>query len=284
MPGPASSAGARSDTDEAATIRSNRMRAWRLCLVSAVALAVVAGAVAAAVLVAIKMPAALALPVSAAVGVGATALLWLRSPGVVLRGLGAQPGDEELHPRLHNLVDGLCATMGLPHPRICVVDSPVPNALALGRSPEDAYLVVTSGLDRALGLVELEGVLAHELVHIKRHDTLLSGAAVTALGPASFVLGVPRASARVHRLIGPGRELGTDLRACAVVRYPPGLCSALDIMASTEFRPGSWPPSNRRTARLTRWLWVDPMAGTSGEPAEGNLDDTRVRAQALALR
>ena len=87
------------------------------------------------------------------------------------------------HPRLHNLVDGLCATMGLPRPIICLVDSPVPNAMAVGRDPATAWLIVTSGLDRSLTLVELEGVLAHELVHIKRHDTVVSGVAVIAALP-----------------------------------------------------------------------------------------------------
>ena len=65
-----------------------------------------------------------------------------RSSGRSGRG---RPGEEWEHPRLHNLVDGLCATMGLPRPAILVVDSPVPNAMAVGRDPRSAPLVVTSG-------------------------------------------------------------------------------------------------------------------------------------------
>ena len=100
--------------------------------------------------------------------------LWGLAPDAVVRAVGASPSEEWEYPRLHNLVDGLCATMGLPRPTICVVDSAVPNAMAVGRDPDSAKLVVTSGLDESLTLVELEGVLAHELVHIKRHDTVVA--------------------------------------------------------------------------------------------------------------
>jgi Zn-dependent protease with chaperone function len=147
--------------------------------------------------------------------------LFQRAPGAVLRAVGARPSQEDDRPRLHNLVDGLCATMGLPQPAICVVDSPVPNAMAVGRDPRGATLVVTSALDHSLTLVELEGVLAHELVHIKRHDTVLAAVAVTTAVPLSLLVGLPRATTRIHSLIGSGREFAADQRAAAVVR--PGL-------------------------------------------------------------
>ncbi len=77
-------------------------------------------------------------------------VLWQRAPGPVLRAVGAATQPRGDRPRLHNLVDGLCATMGLPQPAIAVVDSPVPNAMALGRDPRSATLVVTSALDQVL--------------------------------------------------------------------------------------------------------------------------------------
>ena len=74
--------------------------------------------------------------------------------------------------------------------------SDVPNALALGRDQKSAILVVTSGLEESLGLVELEGVLAHELVHIKRNDTVLSAVAVIVALPWPFCGALRPASTR----------------------------------------------------------------------------------------
>jgi Zn-dependent protease with chaperone function len=187
-------------------------------------------------------------------------------------------------PRLHNLVDGLCATMGLPAPDICVVDSAIPNAMAVGGDPRSATLVVTSALEYSLTLVELEGVLAHELVHVKRHDTVVAALAVTTMAPWSALVGADRAAARVHALAGRGREFDADRRAAGVVRYPPGIGSALETMLEGSGVGEPWPPGRSRTAALTRWLWIDPTVGTgSGPPPTGNLDDTRVRVAALAL-
>ncbi|MGD0312440.1 MAG: M48 family metalloprotease [Acidimicrobiales bacterium] len=210
---------------------------------------------------------------------------WRRAPGAVLRSLGARPSMEADRPRLHNLVDGLCATMGLAAPAISVVDSEVPNAMAVGHDPRTATLVVTSALDRSLSLVELEGVLAHELVHVKRHDTAVAALAATTMAPWSVLVGMDRAAARVHALAGQGREFEADRRAAVVVRYPPGIGSALETMLEGPRTADPWPPGRGRTATLTRWLWIDPTVGAAtGTSPAGNLDDTRVRAAALALQ
>jgi heat shock protein HtpX len=235
-------------------------------------------------LAAVGLPVGLAAAAFVVVASAVLVALWQRAPGAVMRSVGARPSEEADRPRLHNLVDGLCATMGLPRPAIAVVDSPVPNAMAVGRDPATATLVVTTGLDHALTLVELEGVLAHELVHIKRHDTVLATVAVSVLAPASLLLGIPSATDRVHSVIGRGRAFDADQRAAGVVRYPPGIGSALESMLEGADPSDSWPPGQGRTAALTRWLWVDPMVGApAGESMEGNLDDTRVRAAALSL-
>ena len=266
-------------TEEASAVRSNRRRAITLCLLPGLVTGLIIGLV--LVLA--------GLPLFGAAGfvlVVVVLSLWLyrTAPGAVARAVGARPSTEWEQPRLHNLVDGLCATMGLPRPAIAVVESPVPNAMALGRDPASAVLVVTSGLDQALSLVELEGVLAHELVHIKRRDALLAGVAVIVTVPWSAVRGIANGTATVHRRIGRGREFSADQRAATVVRYPAGICSALDAMVDRPWSPPEWPPGRSRTAALTRWLWFDPMAGISAdESTEGNLDDTRVRAAALSL-
>lgn len=263
---------------EEAAANTNRRKALALCFIPGGAL----GVVLAVVLIAVGQP----LPALAALVVitsGAAGWLWHTAPGSVLRALHASPSVEADRPRLHNLVDGLCATMGLERPAIAVVESDVPNAMALGRDPKSATLVVTSGLDRLLTLVELEGVLAHELVHIKRRDTGLAAVAVLVAVPWAMVRGTPVGADAVHRLVGRGREFSADQRAALVVRYPSGIGSALGTMLG-EPVAGTWPPASGRVAALTRWLWIDPMAGTTaGESAEGNLDDTRVRAAALAL-
>lgn len=225
--------------------------------------------------------------VCVALTLAGTAWLWRTGSNLVLRSVGARLSDEDERPRLHNVVDGLCATMGLPRPTVYVVDHPVPNALSIGRDPQSASIVVTTGLVDALTLVEMEGVLAHELVHIKRHDTLRAAVAVAVV--ASFAAVSGSGAGIVHSLIGSGREFSADQRAAGIVRYPPGLGSALEMMAASSRAQPSWPPGTGRLAPITRWLWIDPMAGAGagdGRHAaslEGNLDDTGVRAAALAL-
>jgi Zn-dependent protease with chaperone function len=264
--------------DEERIIHTNRRRAHTACLIPALVVGVVVGAVLAAVGLPLEGIAALVL---------LTALLfwwgWRGATPSVLRSLGARPSQEEERPRLHNLVDGLCATMGLPSPAILVVENARPNALAVGRDPRSASLVVTSGLDDALSLVELEGVLAHELVHVKRHDTLLAGVAVRVMTPVAALVGTERGADYVHRLVGPGREFSADQRAASVVHYPTGLSSALRTMAGAEGISTPWGPGVSRVAGLTRWLWIDPGDAGSRTPADGELDDPEVRAAALSL-
>ncbi len=257
----------------------NRQRALLLCVLPPGVLGVV---VAVVLLVLGQVLVALgALVLVTAIG---AAWLWRTAPDTVLGALGAKPSNEDDRPRLHNLVDGLCATMGLDRPAIAVVESEVPNALALGRDPKSATLVVTSGLDRFLTLVELEGVLAHELVHIKRNDTARSAVAVLVAVPWTVVRGIPAGVDAVHGLVGRGREFSADQRAALVVRYPSGIGAALGAMLEGSARITDWPPVPGRIAALTRWLWVDPMAGpTGGGSPVGNLDDTSVRAAALTL-
>jgi Zn-dependent protease with chaperone function len=266
-------------SEEASVVRGNRRRAGVLCVTPGL----LAGAVVGIVLVALGLP-LIGVMALVVVAVVLSVWLWRAAPGIVMRSVGGQPSDEWEYPRLHNLVDGLCATMGLPRPTVCIVDSPVPNAMAVGRDPATALLVVTSGLDRSLTLVELEGVLAHELVHIKRHDTVVAALAVVTTIPWAVVAGTSKGADRVHTLIGRGREFSADQRAAGVVRYPPGLCSALEVMMERPAPIAPWPPGNGRAAALTRWLWIDALTAPGEPSVEGNLDDTGVRAAALSLR
>jgi heat shock protein HtpX len=85
-------------------------------------------------------------------------------------------------PQLHNVVEGLCIAAGLPKPKVYIVDDPAPNAFAFGRSPNHAGVAVTSGLLNLMSRRELEGVLAHELSHIKNRDVQVTTLAVTTVG------------------------------------------------------------------------------------------------------
>ena len=98
----------------------------------------------------------------------------------------ARPTREQYR-RLHNLVEGLCIAGGLPKPRVYVVDDPAPNAFATGRNPKHAAIAVTTGLLEKMNRVELEGVLAHELSHIRNYDILVSTLAVTLVGAVALL-------------------------------------------------------------------------------------------------
>jgi heat shock protein HtpX len=90
-------------------------------------------------------------------------------------------GPDQAH-TLHNVVEGLCIATGMPKPRIFIVDDPAPNAFAFGRSPNRAGVAVTSGLLNLMSRRELEGVLAHELSHVRNRDTQVNTLAVTTVG------------------------------------------------------------------------------------------------------
>ena len=102
----------------------------------------------------------------------------------------AKPADPQQYQRLHNLVEGLCIAAGLPKPRVYIVDDPAPNAFATGRNPKHAAIAVTTGLLEKLNRVELEGVIAHELSHVRNYDILVSTLAVTLVGSIALLTNI----------------------------------------------------------------------------------------------
>ncbi len=112
---------------------------------------------------------------------------YFNSDKVALAASHAKPADETEYRRYHNLVEGLCIAAGLPKPRLYVVDDPAPNAFATGRNPKHAALAVTTGLLEKMNRVELEGVLAHELSHVKNYDILVTTVAVIAVGAIALL-------------------------------------------------------------------------------------------------
>lgn len=252
-------------------VAANRRRAIRLCAYTAA-------------IPALLMFALLTVSVDVVAGVVALVVsgaafmygMWRLSPRVALRRIGARPADEDDDPRLFNVTEGLCATFGLAMPALHILDDPVLNACALGRDARRSDLVVTSGLLRTLHLVELEGVIAHELAHVKRGDNGVSCVAVT----LATLWGGEKT---LRRCVGENREYRADVVGASIVRYPSGLLGALcSMMESPPPVEGSLFASPTRFG-ATRWVWIDPAVGHREDPVyPGDLDATWVRAAALS--
>ncbi len=99
----------------------------------------------------------------------------------------ARQVSNEESPELHRIVETLSQRAGLPKPKVYVVDNPTPNAFATGRNPKHAAVAVTTGILQLLSRQELEGVLAHELGHIKNRDILISSIAAVMAGAISYL-------------------------------------------------------------------------------------------------
>ena len=105
--------------------------------------------------------------------VGLAFFQYYTSDKLALSAAGAKVVTREEAPALHDMVERLCAMADLPKPRVAIMDTPVPNAFATGRSPKHAAVCVTTGLWERLEPKEVEGVLAHELSHIANRDVLI---------------------------------------------------------------------------------------------------------------
>src|SRR5438309_7265074 len=114
------------------------------------------------------------------------------TPGTrhVLAVSGARPADPEQYRQLHDIVDALAIGDGLPKPAVYVIDDPSPNAFATGTSPNRAAITATTGLLQIMNREELEGVLSHEMSHIKNYDVRLILVVTTLIGLAGLLASV----------------------------------------------------------------------------------------------
>lgn len=158
----------------------------------------------------------------------------------VLGMLGARELTQAQAPALHSTVERLAARAGVPKPKLQLMPDGHPRAYVVGRGPGGATLAVSSGLLAALPPAELEGVLAHELAHVRSRDVLVQTIAVVLAATIVelsrvggflqrallFLLG-PVASAFVHLLLSPKRELAADRAAAWLCESPHGLADAL---------------------------------------------------------
>lgn len=228
---------------------------------------------------------AVVIAVALSIGMSIGSYIW--SDRVALAMSHARPADPEQYRRYHNIVEGLSIGAGIPKPRLYVVEDPAPNAFATGRNPEHAAIAVTTGLLEKMDRIELEGVLAHELSHVKNYDILVSTITVVLVGvvalladfalrflfwggaghraesrkgrgPASIIglVGIvliilaPIVARLMHFAVSRRREALADFSAIQVTRYPPGLISALEKLRddTAVVHSGS---------RATAHLWIE---------------------------
>ncbi|MDI6724527.1 MAG: M48 family metallopeptidase [Methanobacterium sp.] len=127
---------------------------------------------------------------------------------VVTTMAGAREVSKQEEPYLYNTVDALSIAAGLPMPKLYIIETNVPNAFATGRNPENSSITVTRGLMNRLDRLELEGVIAHEMAHIKNYDVLLATVAVVLAGTIVFLAYVARYSSYGGLFRGRGRGQG----------------------------------------------------------------------------
>jgi len=109
------------------------------------------------------------------------------SDKIALASSGAQPVTREQLPRLYNVMERLAAKANIPVPKLYVVPDAAPNAFATGRNPQHASVAVTQGLLQIMNDDELEGVIAHELSHVRNYDILTSSIAATVAGAITYM-------------------------------------------------------------------------------------------------
>src|SRR5438105_6487832 len=110
------------------------------------------------------------------------------SDQLILLSMGAQEVSEQQAPELHDMVGRLAAMTGLPKPRVAIIDTPVPNAMATGRNPKHSLVAVTTGILQTLDNEELEAVLAHEMSHVIHRDMRVMAMASFFATVASFIV------------------------------------------------------------------------------------------------
>ena len=179
---------------------------------------------------------------------------------IVLKATNAKPADPVKHIHLINTVEGLSIAAGIPPPKVYVVEDPEINAFACGKNPNHASIAVTTGALKNLNRVELEGVVGHEISHIKNYDIRFMTLIAVLVGLAAilsymllraywyggrgnkrggkeglliivgFILAIlaPIVSRLVQAMVSRRREFLADASSVQLTRYPEGLASALE--------------------------------------------------------
>jgi heat shock protein HtpX len=217
---------------------------------------------------------------------GMNLFAYWNSDKMVLRMYGAREVDERSAPELYDMVRRLAGEASLPMPRVYIMENPQPNAFATGRNPENAAVAVTTGLMNTVTKDELAGVIAHELGHIKNHDTLLMTVTATIAGAISMLanfamffgggrsnenggIGIigtlalvilgPLAAGLVQMAISRTREYEADREGAEISKQPLSLASALQKIAGAAHHiPNMTAERNPASAHL---FIVNPLSG-----------------------
>jgi len=210
------------------------------------------------------------------------------SDKIVLAAYGAQPIDEAAAPRLYAIVHRLATRAGIPMPRVYLIPSETPNAFATGRNPQHAVVAVTEGIMRILDEEELEGVLAHELSHVKNRDVLIATVAATLAGAITYLAHMaqwaamfggrgrdddeggsnpiamillavlaPIAALLVQMAVSRSREFQADATGARVAGRPWGLAKALEKL---QMANQAMPMANATPATAHLFI-VNPLSG-----------------------
>jgi heat shock protein HtpX len=208
------------------------------------------------------------------------------SDKIVLASHRARPVSEADAPRLHAMLDGLCARADLPKPKLYILPQKAPNAFATGRNPAHSAVAVTAGLLETMEQDEAEGVIAHELAHVKNRDILISSVAATIAGAvtvlASFArwgalfggfggrderggglfgmlamaIVAPIAALVIQMAVSRSREYAADATGARIAGNPHGLARALEKLGRLNRRiPMATSPAS------SHLFIVAPLAG-----------------------
>ena len=212
------------------------------------------------------------------------------SDSMVLSAYGAKEVSEREAPELYRLVSNLAANANLPMPKVCIVNSGVPNAFATGRNPSHAAVAVTTGLMQALNYDEIGGVLSHELAHTKHRDTLISTIAAAMAGVISMIASIAQwaaifgggrsdddddnggfigvivtiviaalAAALIQMAISRSREYDADETGGQICGNPNALANALQKI---EYFSLNAPPMAQATTSTAHMCIINPLKGS----------------------
>src|ERR1700676_2196161 len=208
------------------------------------------------------------LQIALAIAVVMNFISYFFSDKIALRSSGAQPVTREQLPRLYEVMERLVAKANLPMPKLYVIPQPAPNAFATGRNPSHASVAVTAGLMELMNDDELEGVIAHELSHVRNYDILITSIAATLAGAITWIASMGRwamifggfggsrnnerggggIAALIMLLVAPiaalliqlgissQREFRADASGARMVGHPNGLISALEKLGAYNSR------------------------------------------------
>ena len=226
------------------------------------------------------------------------------SDKMVLRMYGAQEVDERSHPAYYGMVRDLARNAGLPMPKVYVMENPQPNAFATGRNPENAAVAATTGLLQRLTHEEVAGVMAHELAHVKNHDTLIMTITATIAGAISMLanfalffgrgrdnpLGLigslavmilaPIGAVLVQMAISRTREYAADRMGAEICGQPLWLASALRKISSAAHRVEN--DDAERNPATAHMFIINPLSGHGMDSLFSTHPNTDNRIAALA--